>query len=249
MKKLKRRAQARRAQQQKGILLKRIRLLLSVASVCLIVIYGVVWSLEPTHFPITAVKFIGQRHYLSHESLQDAVLPHAQSGFFGLKVGALQKQLLGLPWLKQVQVRKVWPNQLIITFVEHQPVARWGETGLLSQSGVLFFPHLRKGEFGQLPLLQGPISRRPEIWQQYLVMNKTLSSAHLHIQRLMVAQRGSWDVQLSNGILVFLGTNDILSRLDQFLGAYQRDLHLKDAQIAYADMRYTSGMAIGWKRS
>jgi cell division protein FtsQ len=48
---------------------------------------------------------------------------------------------------------------------------------------------------------------------------------------------------------IVLGTNDILTRLRRFVHAYEKQLHMRQKDLAYVDLRYTSGMAIGWKPS
>lgn len=213
--------------------------------------YGVIWCLDPSHFPITTVKIIGQRHFLSANVLQETTVPYLQSGFFRLKVSSLQAQLLSLPWIKQVEVRKVWPNQLVIKFEEHTPAAYWInkgiKKGLISQTGTLFFPEMKNLKNMELPFLEGPENRSTLVWQQWLQMNNTLADLNLKITHLSLVARGAWQLRLSNGFSVILGRNDELNRLQAFAKAYER--HLKDRQfeIASVDLRYTNGMAVGWR--
>lgn len=65
--------------------------------------------------------------------------------------------------------------------------------------------------------------------------------------RLELAQRGSWRFRLDNGMQVILGTHEKKQRLHRFVKAYNQSLKKDQASIAYVDMRYTTGMAVGWK--
>jgi cell division protein FtsQ len=213
--------------------------------------YGLIWCFDPAHFPITTVKIIGERHFLSAKALQETTVPYLQAGFFRLKVSSLQQQLLSLPWIKQVEVRKIWPNQLVVKFEEHTPAAFWLNKGIkkgvISQTGTLFFPDMKDVKALNLPSIEGPENKAAQVWQQWLQMGKTLAALNLKITHLSFVARGAWQLRLSNGMTVILGRNDELSRLQAFAKAYE--LHLKDKQleIASVDLRYTNGMAVGWR--
>lgn len=220
---------------------------------CVLVFFAVgylgFWCYDPANFPISSVKVFGETKYLSKEVIQKVVLPELKGGFFRLKVSTLQQQLLLLPWVKQVSVRKVWPDQLVLHFEEHSPLALWGSKGVFSTTGVLFYPDLSKLKFDHLPKLRGSEGKAAQVWQQYLAMEQTLLPLHLTITQLDLAPRGAWHLKLSNGITVILGTNDVQMRLKRFVLAYEKSLQERQQEIAYVDLRYTSGMAVGWKAS
>lgn len=230
-----------------GIVLKSFFKGLSGSFILFLLGYFLFWCVNPAHFPITCVQFIGERKYLSQEALRQVTLPELRAGFFRLKVSTLQQQLLSLPWIKQADVRKVWPNKLVINFKEHTPAALWNSQGLLNESGVFFRPTGSLEPFANLPKLQGPDGRHPLVWQQFLLMRQILKPLHVDIENLVLAPRGAWHLRLSSGITVMLGTNDILVRLQRFAHAYEKQLQAQAQKVAYVDLRYTSGMAIGWK--
>ncbi|MBS0290567.1 MAG: cell division protein FtsQ/DivIB [Proteobacteria bacterium] len=242
----------RRHAVQKGkhkarLALKKIIQALSGVLVLVALGYGTFWCLDPAHFPISSVRFVGYRHYLSQEALSEAVLPEIKAGFLRLKPSFIQQSLMSLPWIKQVDIRKVWPDQLIVVFEEHVPAAFWGEKGIINDSGKLFFPEFIKKDLPALPRLQGPEGKSTLVWQQYLVMKKTLEPLNLTIRQLILAPRGAWQFQLSNGVTVVLGTNDTEQRLARFVKSYEKYLYEHQQVISYVDMRYTNGMAVGWK--
>ncbi len=228
---------------------KRFFQVFSCVSVFFAVGYGVFWCLDPAHFPIGSVRFSGQRHYLSQEELRDAILPEIKAGFFRLKVSSLQHHLLSLPWIKQADVRKVWPDQLVVRFEEHTPAAFWSDKGIISDVGTLYFPDMAKTQGLELPILEGPQGKSTLVWQQYVAMGNIIAPLNLKITHIILAPRGAWQVRLSNGITVVLGTNDILMRLTRFVSAYEKYMQGNEKKMAYVDLRYTNGMAIGWRAS
>jgi cell division protein FtsQ len=209
--------------------------------------YSFFWCFDPFNFPVSAVHVIGERKHLSQDNISKLLSSEVKAGFFRVEVLTLQQQLLSLPWMKQVDIRKVWPNTLEIHFEEHTPAALWGDKGVLSVTGILFHPSHRKDLPGNLPVLQGPEDRHSLVWKQFLAIDAMLAPLNLKITQLILAPRGAWRMKLSNGITVVLGTNDIMTRLSHFVGAYKKDLYARKQDMVYVDLRYTSGMTIGWK--
>ncbi|MFI4937648.1 MAG: cell division protein FtsQ/DivIB [Candidatus Berkiellales bacterium] len=211
--------------------------------------YFLFWCFDPANFPILSVKFVGERKFIAEQDLRKMVRQEINEGFFRLKVSNLRAQLLSLPWVKEVDIRKVWPDQLVVHFAEHTPAALWDKAGLLSSKGTLFEPEFLAKKFSYLPLLTGPEGRHSQVWDQFSEMSEILAPLKLKITQMELAPRGAWQLRLSNGITVVLGTDDILQRLRRFVQVYQKQLSQRAREMAYVDLRYTSGMAIGWKTS
>ncbi|MCX2960017.1 MAG: FtsQ-type POTRA domain-containing protein, partial [Serratia symbiotica] len=67
-----------------------------------------------------------------------------------------QQQIERLPWIKQVSVRKEWPDELKIHLVEYVPIARWNDFYLIDNEGKIFsVPLTRLGNRAPM-LLYGP---------------------------------------------------------------------------------------------
>lgn len=209
--------------------------------------YALFWCTDPVNLPIESIIFAGERRSLSYQDMQEITLSNVTPGFFRLRVSYLQSCLLSIPWLKQVDIRKVWPNKLIIKYEEHAPAARWGEKGIISTAGTLFFPKEQGKDANALPFLKGPDGRNTQVWMQYLSMKSILATQNMMISELILAPRGSWELKLNNGITVILGTDDILKRLKRFVRVYQTHLQSAERDVAYVDLRYTSGLSVGWK--
>ncbi len=218
--------------------------------VLFVVGYLFFWCLDPAHFPILSVKVVGQRNHITEEEIQQIVVGQIKGGFFRLKVSTLQQQLLSLPWTKQVDIRKVWPDKLVIHLEEHSPAALWRSkgtySGIFSDTGAVFYPSSPVG-LKDLPVLEGPEGNANLVWQQYVVMEEILASLNVKITQCVLAPRGAWHLRLSNDITIMLGTSDIVARLRRFTVAYENQLSERQHAMAYVDLRYTRGMAIGWK--
>lgn len=207
------------------------------------------WIILAKPFPIQAVKMVGSIRYSDVNELKSVILPHTQKGFFAVNVSTLQESLLRYPWIKQADVRRVWPGQLVVNISEQTPVAIWNDKKMISHDGELFAPPMHDIAKFDLPRLFGPESKQLFVWQQYLQMKEKISALQLQISTLELAQRGAWRLKLHNGISVKLGNQDVLVRLQRFVDVYEQALSDRADSIAYVDSRYTNGMAIGWVSS
>jgi cell division protein FtsQ len=229
-----------------GNLLSNLIASFSVAIVLFSVTYGGLWLSEPQRFPITSVKILGAYHHLSRDELQEVVSQQVSAGFFALKVLELRAAIESLAWVKHASVRRVWPSQVLIQLEEEVAFARWNQDAIVTLSGALISPPQQSFP-KDLPFLEGPKGRYRSVWEQYRVMSEILAPTKLSIKRLQLATRGSWKLTLDNGIQVILGKTEVLVRLRRFTETYQRVLGAVSEKLSYVDLRYTSGLAVGWK--
>jgi cell division protein FtsQ len=69
----------------------------------------------------------------------------------------------------------------------------------------------------------------------------------MRLVALRLDARGAWEAQLDNGIIVRFGRKQIEERSARFVAVVLRMLVQRAADIAYVDLRYTNGFAIGWR--
>ena len=84
----------------------------------------------------------------------------------------------------------------------------------------------------------------------YSYLQKFLSDIeklNLHINTLKVTSRGVYQVQLSNGIQIMIGRNNVLQRFDRFINLYPKVIGQKNNRVAHVDLRYSNGFAIKWQ--
>lgn len=211
---------------------------------------GITWGgvllFSPEHFPIRDVKISGDLSYLDPQRLNDIVLQHAQKGFFRVGVSDLKHDLIQIPWIKSVGVRRLWPNQLAIKIVGYTPVARWEDQQFIASEGKLITPTKPLKDL-QLVQLSGPLGRHLLVWEKAQAIQAQLKPLGLRLAHLKMAPRGAWELSLDNGIKVVLGREDVMARVERFVLAYEHLISENPAAIEYVDMRYTSGFAVGWK--
>lgn len=206
----------------------------------------ILWSEQTHHFPLRAMEIQGNLKYLSANEVERAVSVHMKRGFFGLNVNAVQKDIKAMPWVSTAEVKRQWPDKIIINIKEQVPQAIWNEQGVLSTEACIFYPELKMLP-DRLPHFNGPETRSPEMLEQYFTFLEMLSPLALSIAELNITPDGTWHVRLDNGIAIILGKAAINDRMNRFVLVYPGNLQSQRHKIAYLDLRYTNGLAVGWK--
>jgi cell division protein FtsQ len=195
---------------------------------------------------LTTLVVEGDLRHVPPTAVRDAVLPTTKGhGFFRVDMQAAQAAVQSLPWVAQASVRRSWPHTLYISLVEEVPVARWNGDGLLDAQGKVFM-HGDVSAYAALPLLSGPEGSAQDVLGDYTSFAALTKARGLTIARLNVDARGAASVQLSDGIEVRLGREDAQQRLERFGAVALPALGAQLTSVAYVDMRYTNGFAVGW---
>lgn len=193
-------------------------------------------------WPLRTLRLPGELQQVDRAKVRAAVLPHAQRGFFAVRLDEIQKAVSQLPWVEHAQVRKQWPDVLEVQIDEHRPVAHWGEGQLLSEAGRVF-PAAGLRTPPGLPRLDGPEARAVEVMALYEEARVRLPG----VRGVSLDKRGSWSIALGNGTRVVLGRNDPSARLARFAPLLPRLVAQRPRQVLVrADLRYTNGFSLTW---
>ncbi|HSW94439.1 MAG TPA: cell division protein FtsQ/DivIB [Gammaproteobacteria bacterium] len=210
-----------------------------------IVLFCVEKIRDMNEFPIRRVKIYGVNH-LDVRETQHMLLPFVSKGFFAVDVFDVREQLLQIPWISDVSVRRVWPDGVLITVTEKHPVARWNDDRLLGSAGEVFNP--ASGSFSaDLPHLIGPEGQQMAVLQFYSKMSTLFSPLHLKIRRIELSPYLSWEIELTNGMKMRLGYKDVLTRVSHFVKVYPKIVGERAGDVDYVDLRYPNGLAVRWK--
>jgi cell division protein FtsQ len=145
-----------------------------------------------------------------------------------------------------VSVQRAWPRGLDVLVVEQTAAARWGERGLLNTRGELFDSDERHIP-PELAQLSGPAGKESVVAQRYLAAEGRLMQAGLRLTAIRLDARGAWEMDLANGVTVRLGRRAVDERFEKFMSTALKLVTQRGEDIAYVDMRYTNGFAVGWR--
>ncbi|HVA55595.1 MAG TPA: cell division protein FtsQ/DivIB [Gammaproteobacteria bacterium] len=199
---------------------------------------------------LTELVIPGPLEHVQPQAVRAAVLPALLGkGFFSINVEQIKAAVQAVPWVATAAVRRSWPHTLYIDITEEVPVARWNGSGLMDAQGRVFVHSIEDGAWAKLPMLSGPEGSEQDVLAEFNNLTTTLTTRGLAIQQLTVDARGDSTVVLDDSISVRLGRADAESRLERFTTVALPVLTEKLADVAYVDMRYTNGFAVGWTRT
>lgn len=201
------------------------------------------------------------------EGLQASMLwPHLKPLFgqdlLAVDMPALVAELEAQAWIKSAAVRRVWPDTLVVDLTEANAFARWqgekGKQGFITLDGFA----LEADELTEPDLLYvGNAEAAIDFmqWQQLLKEHLAAQSETVswELKQLKRSDYGQWRAYLSLSNSSGQGDEQLLElrmgstwdemRWQRFMQAWQAGLAQRAADIAYIDLRYHGGMAVGWR--
>lgn len=199
--------------------------------------------------PVSRLQLQGPFEHVQPEAVRAAVLPALGQGFFAVDVEDVQARLTAMPWVARARVERAWPMGLTIRLWERTPYARWNSEGLLDTDSRAFTPLAidRPPELLQgLPQLAGTPGTEQRVAQTYRVLAAALADTPLALNGLALDARGEWTAQTRIGIALRLGSGEAADKLPTITGALLAAVGTRLEEVAYVDLRYTNGFAIGW---
>lgn len=204
--------------------------------------------LGPVHTPVT-LEVRGAFRFMAPEAVRLELAGQLDRDFYELDLVGLRQRVEQLPWVASARVERVWPGTVRVDVEEHRPYARWGADALLSDAGAVFAPG---GPLpADLPLLDGPPGRALAVRDAYEVLRARLAHTPFVPVRLSLSNRGEWAAWTAEGIELRLGRSPDgeapLPAAATLAGPALRALEGRLQEVAYVDLHYIHGFAVGWR--
>lgn len=196
--------------------------------------------------PLRGFVIEGELRRLEKGLVNEALAPYLGREFATLPLQEVRSVLAAMPWIAGVELKRDWPDTLVLSLEEEEPVARWGGAVLINSAGDLFEPRHRRGLDG-LPLLEGPRGTHGEVMARFTQFSGIVERAGLVSHSLRVSERGSWRLGLDNGVELVIGEHRLVERLQRFNALYERLLMRYLPDIERIDLRYQHGVAVQWR--
>ena len=207
------------------------------------------WLEDEQQAPVQDIIVSGDQTFIDVQQIQMLIKQTQPGSFFELDVNQTHQTIEALPWVYRASVRKRWPSGLEIFVVEQQPSAVWNGDMLLNKFGDVFDAQINSVNPEPkitLPYLYGPGGSEQIALQGYRNMQSLLEATNLFIVEMFLSERFAWNVQLNNGIKLNLGRTEFIDRLQRFVDLLPL-ISQQERQVDYVDLRYDTGLAVGWK--
>ena len=207
----------------------------------MLVLYGAVYYLAhlPSVLPLHSVRLSVAPRQVDALDVLQVVRDEVQGNLLTVDIERIGTEIEKLPWVRRVQIRREFPDSLVVELEEHQALARWNNDDLVNRQGEVF-----SGISDQvLPCFVGQPGESRLVAQQYAQFNGQLARVHLRVTQLTQSPRHAWQLLLSNGMVLELGSEQMQERLARFVAVYPYSL--ATMQVKTVDLRYRNGFAVG----
>ena len=199
---------------------------------------------EIFYFPIKNVTS-SELINVNKDDISKAVKYLYSKSFFDVDLNYLKNKLEKIEWVRKINVRRSYPNEIIIDIEEHSPILIWNNKMYINKYGEKFkVSKIDKN----IPILISDESRIHKVFTYFKLFNEKLSSRKLDfkITKIMENEIRSLTISLSSGINIQLGSKDVNNKIPLFFEIY-KSLNTRDLnKIRYIDMRYSNGFSVGW---
>jgi cell division protein FtsQ len=195
-------------------------------------------------FPLREMTVRGTLAHTARVEIEQAAYGRVGGNFFAVDLAQVRAALEGLPWVRRVEVRRVWPDRVEAMLEEHVALARWAAGGLVNVQGERF----AGASEAALPQFAGPPGSEAEVTRRYRRFVEILAPLAAVPERLTLSPRHAWRLRLGDGLAIELGrdapSDPVEARLARLVAAYPQTLARMPMTHEHVDLRYPNGFAL-----
>ncbi len=209
--------------------------------------------------PIENVRVEAPFGYTNENQIKNILIEAGieDANFFNISMKNIIKYLEHNPWIKDIQLTRVWPNKLNLKYNENTPLAYFNNDKVIIKDNcqVVSLSDIAAGTLRSEQLLPFLVGNEKNIQKLCDTLEKIeiyVKPINNRIKKIVFSKRNSIYLELENGVTVLLGRNDTLERFQRFVSfvskkGFENLTVSKDAKTdhPYVDMRYYNGLAVG----
>jgi cell division protein FtsQ len=218
-----------------------------ILAAMIFVVLGVNRASHSSDLAIKTVKVEGVSSTYQQQ-VKQAVQPYLDQGLLTVRLKNMQQALEAFDWVATAELRRVWPNELLIVIRPQDLVAFWNQNGVLNRYAEVF-PVGELTTHATLPTLTGAENAQVKVLGMFQQADNLLSPLHLKITKLQWNTDKTWQLSLNNGMNLQLGQHQALVGLRRFVKVYPEVFASHRLQAKNVDLRYPDGMAVRWGKS
>ncbi|MDR0934373.1 MAG: cell division protein FtsQ/DivIB [Burkholderiaceae bacterium] len=228
----------------------------AIFSLCAIIVLAAcfVWFARKPFFSLKVIQVQEAEgkplRHVNALTIRGIATPRIKGNFFTVDLDAVREAFRAVPWVRDVAVRRKWPNELLVLVEEHKPLGTWGDDGkLLSVKGDVFTVNLAEAESeGFLLRFYGPEGSGKDVVTRYEELQRDFATIGVTPVLLALSDRYAWRTTLDNGLTVRFGQeqekNAMRGQMKRLLAVYPRLAAQLKNGMKSIDLRYPNGLAL-----
>lgn len=197
---------------------------------------------------VTEVTLAAKPQRLDIDALRAVVSSHLGEGLALIDLAVLRAEIEAMDWVASASLKRSWPDRLVLSIQEHKPRARLDDGRFLTEAGaVVALDGVVDAD--RLPYLAVAPAHAKEALAAFERLRDGLTGTRLRPASLKRDTRGSWTLIGEDGAAFRLGKEAPETQLERLRDAVLPALGARIERVAYVDMRYGNGFAVGWDDS
>ena len=196
--------------------------------------------------PVQSVRISGEFVRVSNADIERVVEPLLTPGLIRIDVDALRRAALEVAGVREATVRRVWPDRLEISVIEHVAVARWASGGYLGSDGTHFAPD-GGATAESLPVLAGPEGSQRRMLDLHTALERVLAPLGLPPVATELTRRGVLYASLDGGPRLVMRPDAVERTVETYARTLARVMAGRLHEIERVDLRYPTGFAVRMK--
>ena len=207
---------------------------------------------RPESFKIGQLKIKGEFRYIKPSVVEAAIIDEASGNFFSIDLDVIKAKAENLAWVESVDVRREWPETLVLHINEHRPAMRWGTDRWVTTGGaVIELPSSVNGR--NIITLNGRESQAKRILLQATRWNAQLAKQGLEVLEVSLSDSDAWSLKIleqghQNEFELLLGHQDVSERLARFELLFGQKFQFSENKLKRVDARYPDGLAVAHRK-
>ena len=193
--------------------------------------------------------------HINKSIVKRQVLETVQGNFFSVRLEDVKRGFESMPWVRHANVRRVWPNGLIVSIEEQKPFGTWGGPDsheLINHHGEIFTGRVSEiSDDIRLVDFHGPDDAGKEVMSLYEKASNWFKPWGAEVVSLALTERYAWHIKLSNGMKVEFGRDEESSdktlteaRVARLFKYWPQVQERWSNRIDAVDLRYANGFAV-----
>ena len=193
--------------------------------------------------PVESVRITGEFIQVPRADIERVVNPLLSPGLLRIDLDALRRSTLEIAWVRDVTIRRVWPDALEIAVVERVALARWAGGGFLERDGTHFRPAGNEGPTS-LPTLEGPAGTEREVLDLHIALARELSPLGIPLESTRLTRRGVVQATLRDGPRFVMRPSALNGALETCARTLANVMAGRLHEIESVDLRYPTGFTV-----
>ncbi len=219
-----------------------LALVLTLVALSILLTAGVTYAVRSPRFAVRTVTVAGSLKNVNPQFVESIIRTEFRGTYFTLNLERSRAAIARAPWVKSATVRRQWPRSLEVRITEHDALARWNNSELMSIEGVVF-----NGTSTQLlPQLIGPAGTEKEVFEKYKLATQALARINHSIASMTLSPSFALSAQLTGGIILEFGHEQFEARLARLIEHSAQIASRTPVAVLRYDMRYGKGIAVAF---